>query len=156
MPIKNFLVYSAQKRGFLPGIRYANPRYFVDAKEGLAGVIVVGGWPKVTDAYRHGYSDVPLIEVADAEALLELMRAAGEMEAPPEDTAPEPQEAVVPRQSEGPQGTTPTLVTIPADWRENLAWPVLRSLASSVSDTPVKNRAEAEAAIEAELARRAG
>lgn len=43
---------------------------------------------------------------------------------------------------------------IPETWRD-LDWPELRSLAASVSSTPVRSKAEAEAAIEAELARRA-
>lgn len=39
---------------------------------------------------------------------------------------------------------------IPPDW-EDLLWPQLRKLASSLSSTPIKNRAEAERAIRAAL-----
>lgn len=41
-------------------------------------------------------------------------------------------------------------VEIPDDWRE-LAWPALRSLAASVSPTPVSTRDDCIAAIEIEL-----
>lgn len=150
MPIKNFLVYTSQKRDFLPGVRYANARFFVDAKQDLPGVIVVGQWQKVIDAYRYAFPEMPLIEVADEAELVNLMLHFGDMEATAL-PAPEAQETNVSEPS-----TASQVITIPADWRENLAWPVLRSLASSVSDTPVRNRADAEAAIEGELARRAG
>ena len=40
---------------------------------------------------------------------------------------------------------------IPEDWRE-LEWPELRSLASDVSDAPIKTKDDAIAAIEAHLA----
>jgi hypothetical protein len=43
---------------------------------------------------------------------------------------------------------------IPDDWRD-LKWPQKRSLAASVSKHPIRNSADADAAIEAELARRA-
>lgn len=44
-------------------------------------------------------------------------------------------------------------VEIPDDWR-SLKWFALRSLASKISDTPIKTSEDAVAAIEAELARR--
>lgn len=44
-------------------------------------------------------------------------------------------------------------VVIPEDW-EDLSWPDLRSLASSFSDDPIKNKNEALDAIAAELERR--
>ena len=44
---------------------------------------------------------------------------------------------------------------IPENWQE-LEWPKLRSLASDVSETPITSKADAVAAIEAELKRRAG
>lgn len=43
-----------------------------------------------------------------------------------------------------------------ADWRETMPWPKKRSLASSFSEAAVRNGAEADAAIEAEIAKRAG
>jgi len=39
---------------------------------------------------------------------------------------------------------------IPENWRE-LPWPELRSLASKLSDTPISNKADAIAAIEARV-----
>lgn len=50
--------------------------------------------------------------------------------------------------------TTETAATIPANWQE-LSWQERRSLASKLSDTPISNGEEANAAIEAELKRRA-
>lgn len=47
----------------------------------------------------------------------------------------------------------PEAVEIPDDWR-SLKWFALRSLASKISDTPIKTSEDAVAAIEAELARR--
>ncbi|MBO9589073.1 hypothetical protein [Devosia sp.] len=44
-------------------------------------------------------------------------------------------------------------VAIPETW-ETLPWPQLRSLASEFSDAPIKNKAEAIAAIQAEIAKR--
>lgn len=46
-------------------------------------------------------------------------------------------------------------VVIPGNWRE-MGWPDLRSLASKLTDEPVRNKDEAVAAVEAEAARRAG
>ena len=45
------------------------------------------------------------------------------------------------------------LEPIPDNWRD-LTWPQMRSLASKVSDGPIRNGADAERAIEAEIARR--
>ena len=42
---------------------------------------------------------------------------------------------------------------IPRDWRD-MAWPVMRSLAAQVCNQPIRTKAEAVAAIEAELERR--
>jgi hypothetical protein len=46
-------------------------------------------------------------------------------------------------------------VQIPDNWQD-LPWAGLSSLAAKVSPTPIKTKADAEAAIEAALARRAG
>lgn len=43
---------------------------------------------------------------------------------------------------------------IDADWKESMAWPAKRSLASSLSADPIRNGDDANAAIEAEIARR--
>jgi hypothetical protein len=55
-----------------------------------------------------------------------------------------------------PTQPVPPAVDIPVDWR-TLPWPTLKSLASKVApETAIKTKADAEAAVEAELARRAG
>ena len=46
------LIYSAQKSGFDPQKRYRNPEHFDRPEAGVTGVIVVGEWPKVVDAYE--------------------------------------------------------------------------------------------------------
>lgn len=45
-------------------------------------------------------------------------------------------------------------VTIPENWRE-LSWPQRKSLASRLTDTPIVNGNDANAAIELEIERRA-
>lgn len=62
----------------------------------------------------------------------------------PDDAAPDPAAAAA---------ANTAALTIPDDWRE-LSWPERRALAASVSETPIKSADDAEAAIEAELARR--
>lgn len=74
-------------------------------------------------------------------------RTAGVVEA-------EPEPAAAPSRTSEPRSQQ-AVVVIPADWQENLPWPSLRSLASQVSDTPIRNRADAVAAIQTELSRRA-
>lgn len=40
-------------------------------------------------------------------------------------------------------------ITIPADWRESLEWQEMRTIASRVSEAPIRNKDEAMAAIQA-------
>lgn len=47
------LTYSAQKTGFDPAKRYANPRYFDgNVRAGVTKVTIVGNWPAVAEAYE--------------------------------------------------------------------------------------------------------
>jgi len=46
------LIYSTQSSGFDPDKRYRNPEHFHRPEAGVTGVVVVGEWPSVVDAYR--------------------------------------------------------------------------------------------------------
>lgn len=92
------------------------------------------------------------------EAKPQQVTAEPQSPAPPEVTAPVSPETgpVVPetaylRTSE--PRVTQEAVEIPSDWKA-LKWFAMRSLASKVSDVPIKTMDDAVAAIEAELARR--
>jgi hypothetical protein len=77
-------------------------------------------------------------------------RVGGEM--PPQ--VPSPQTAMPEGQPERIRTRIdPVRVVIPHDWRD-LEWPQLRKLAASVSKAPIRRRTDAEASIEAEIARR--
>ncbi|MGU3496356.1 hypothetical protein ACLBXM_20130 [Xanthobacteraceae bacterium A53D] len=52
-----------------------------------------------------------------------------------------------------PKGETSKVVAIPAHW-QSLTWQERRSIAAQVSDSPIRNGDDANAAIEAELKRR--
>lgn len=140
------IIYSRQKTNFREGVAYANPRFFSTPREGVAKVILVGDWPKIEAAYKA--RGVPVERLAeDAEQVV----------APP----------VVP--SAAPASLTPVApadergrIYIPEDWRD-LPWTqpkadrdlTLRGLAALFSATPVINKAQAVAAVTAELQRRA-
>jgi hypothetical protein len=47
------LIYSTQSSGFDPDKRYRNPEHFDRPEAGVTGVVVVGEWPKVVDAYEN-------------------------------------------------------------------------------------------------------
>lgn len=143
------LIYSQQSTDYMPGKAYANPRHFSTPREGVTKVYLVGDWPLVREAYEA--IDVPVEQLDEAKA---RCAAAG---------IPGPAQP----QTQAPASLTPTApsdvrgsIEIPADWKA-LPWtakggaPSLRSLASKLSETPVLNKAQGEAAIEAELARRA-
>lgn len=124
------LIYSQQADGFVKGMAYSNPRFYSTPRTGVSKVYLVGDWPKIEADYTA--LGVP-VERLDA--------------APQPEPAPAP--AAVSHKAEDPGA-----VTIPEGWAD-LPWQKLRSIASQVSDAPVKNAAEAKAAIEAELRRRA-
>lgn len=74
---------------------------------------------------------------------------------------PAPEDAEAPSQAPtasagvaGDQFTSRASVDIPDDW-QGLSWPQKRALGALLTDDPVTNKAEAEAAIAAELERRA-
>ena len=125
------VIYSQQSHGYVEGRAYSNPRYFSTPRSGVSKVYVVGDWPKIVAAYEA--LGVP-VERLDAAPTAEPRKP---VEAPIIKTVGQP-----------------GAVVIPDDWQD-LGWQKLRSLASSVSTTPIKNSEEAKAAISPELARRA-
>lgn len=118
------LVYSQARQ---PGRKRLNPRFFDGIVEGVTTVYLDGDWPKIAAAY----------EAAGVKVLrLDFVAPVHRFEMPAVQREP---------------------VSIPADWRD-LPWSQpderglsLRSVAASVSDTPVINKAQAFAAIEAHL-----
>lgn len=137
------LIYSQQAGDFIKGRAYSNPRFFSTPRAGVTKVLLVGDWPKIRAAYEA--LGVPV----------EQMGA--------DDATGSPLDG-----SEGAKALTPTVdvaerskVYIPDDWA-GLPWSkptdaglTLRGLAAVFADEPVINKAQATAAIEAELARRA-
>jgi len=64
------LIYSAQKSGFDPQKRYRNPEHFDRPEAGVTGVIVVGEWPKVVDAYESVGVEVVELEAGPRRAVM--------------------------------------------------------------------------------------
>lgn len=124
------LIYSQQSTGYVEGRAYSNPRYFSTPRAGVSKVYVVGDWPNIVAAYEAMGVPVERLDVAP------VGETSRNVERPIVHTA----------ENTG-------AVAIPDDW-EGLAWQKLRSLASQVSTTPIKNSDEAKAAIRAELDRR--
>lgn len=123
------LIYSTQSTGFVDGLAYANPRFFSTPRAGVSKVSVVGDWPLVVAAYEDAGIPVELLDIAPVGSgkgiSVPIIHASAD----------------------------PGAVVIPGDW-ESLTWQKLRSLASSVSNEPIKNSDEAKAAINVELKRR--
>jgi hypothetical protein len=71
--MKTEIVYSAQKTNFLPGVRYANPRYFVGPRHDVTSVIIVGNWPNVADAYQFANPEMTVAIVETPEALTDYL-----------------------------------------------------------------------------------
>ncbi|BAQ18318.1 hypothetical protein [Methyloceanibacter caenitepidi] len=127
MQPKDTVIYTAQKSGLKKGPRYANPRFFDGKpKRGVKKVVVVGDWPAVVDAY----------EAAGVEVVTE--------------ETPRPKTFTEARVEKSGRD----VVEIPDDWQE-MSWQDKRKLAAQLSDVPVINSAGADAAIMAELDRRA-
>ncbi|MBK5400496.1 hypothetical protein JFU47_27890 [Pseudomonas sp. TH39(2020)] len=72
------LIYSTQSSGFDPEKRYRNPEHFERPEVGVTGVVVVGDWPNVVDAYENVGVEVTLKEV---EQRLVLVAGAGNSQA---------------------------------------------------------------------------
>ncbi len=64
------LIYSTQSSGFDPDRRYRNPEHFDRPEAGVTGVVVVGDWPKVVDAYEHAGIEVSLQEAEPRQVLV--------------------------------------------------------------------------------------
>jgi hypothetical protein len=138
-PPKEFeLIYSRQATGFVPGRAYSNPRFYTRPREGVTKVYLVGDWPKIEADYKA--LGVPVERLDAPPALDDSTR----------DTVV--RNGAARFVSDVPQDER-AAIEIPADW-SGLSWPALRGLATKLSDTPVLNKADATAAIEAELARR--
>jgi hypothetical protein len=133
------LFYS--RSGELPdGFARRNPRHFGGAAEpNVERVLIDGDWPAVTEAYVAAGVPVEQLVPADAPAPAPVVENPTRFSLSPEARAE---------------------VEIPDAWRE-LPWVgpsdamTLRSLGARLSDKPVLNKAQAAAAIEAELQRRA-
>jgi uncharacterized coiled-coil DUF342 family protein len=64
------LIYSTQSSGFDPDKRYRNPEHFNRPEAGVTGVVVLGEWPKVVEAYEHVGVEVTSIEVEPRQVLV--------------------------------------------------------------------------------------
>ena len=74
------LIYSAQKSDFDPQKRYRNPEHFDRPEAGVTGVIVVGEWPKVVDAYENVGVEVVEVEAGPRRVLMVADRTALDQE----------------------------------------------------------------------------
>ncbi|SEM50326.1 hypothetical protein SAMN04487857_102328 [Pseudomonas sp. ok272] len=64
------LIYSTQSSGFDPDKRYRNPEHFDRPEAGVTGVVVVGEWPKVVEAYENVGVEVVAIEADSRQVLV--------------------------------------------------------------------------------------
>jgi hypothetical protein len=64
------LIYSTQSSGFDPDKRYRNPEHFDRPEAGVTGVVVVGEWPKVVEAYESVGVEVTLKETESRQVLV--------------------------------------------------------------------------------------
>jgi hypothetical protein len=124
------IVYSPHRHALVSGRQYRNPRFFTAPDREAKAVYIVGDYPKIAAAYAA--IGVPVWSELDVE------ESAGD---------PIP---VIDRGA----------VHIPGDWRD-LPWThpdesglSLRHLGALLTAEPVINKAQATAAIEAEVARR--
>jgi hypothetical protein len=141
------LIYSRQATDFIKGRAYSNPRFYSAPRRGVTKVFLVGEWPKIEADYRA--LGVPVER---------LDEAAVSAKPQPEPSA----EEALARLSAQTTADERAKIYIPDDWR-GLPWTrpaegrdlTLRGLGAMFSDAPVINKAQAVAAITAELARRA-
>lgn len=151
--MRSEIIYSAQKRGFIKGQRYANARYFSGPARDVTSVIIVGKWQNIIDAYRMQAADVTVTVVADVKELEAMFarRAAGKAGLTFADQSTGA--ARTKRKTSGPGVVAE--ITLPAPEEvTTLAFPVLRQLAAQLSTDEIGSRQQAEAIIEAERARR--
>ena len=64
------LIYSTQSSGFDPDKRYRNPEHFDRPEADVTGVVVVGEWPKVVEAYESVGVEVTLKETESRQVLV--------------------------------------------------------------------------------------
>ncbi|TWC27706.1 MULTISPECIES: hypothetical protein [unclassified Pseudomonas] len=64
------LIYSTQSSGFDPDKRYRNPEHFDRPEAGVTGIVVVGEWPKVVEAYENIGVEVTAIEAESRQVLV--------------------------------------------------------------------------------------
>lgn len=141
------LIYSRQASDFIRGKAYSNPRFYSAPRRGVTKVYLVGDWPKIEADYKALGIPVEHIGESDASA------------APPPAASAEEALARLTAQTTADERAQ---IYIPDDWRD-LPWTrptedrdlTLRGLAAMFSDTAIINKAQAVAAVAAELNRRA-
>lgn len=140
------LIYSRQATNFIAGRAYSNPRFYSVPRRGVTKVFLVGDWPKIEADYKAMGVPVERLDVEDAT---------------PKADHPTSSEVALARLAAKATADERALAHIPDGWRD-LPWTkpgddglTLRGLATTFSDTPVINKAQAIAAMVAELARRA-
>lgn len=132
------LIYSRQDGDFIQGRAYSNPRFFSTPRSDVSKVFIVGHYPNIREAYERLGVPVEQLDPSASVAQAAQAHPEGIVGAPLEQRA---------------------AVAIPEDWRD-LKWTApadqlsLRQLGALVSDTPVLKKADAIAAVEAELKRR--
>lgn len=134
------LVYGRERHPLAQGRAFRNARFFDGPEEGATKVYLIG--------------DLPMIAAAYAAIGVEVVHADAPAPPRPALAAPAALTPVAPTDERGE-------IYIPDDWAD-LPWAkpaegrdlTLRGLAAMFSAEPVLNKAEAKAAIEAELARR--
>ena len=156
--VRETIVYSNQKGDFVKGVRYANPRFFDGAREGVKRCIVVGNWPLVAAAYHNAGAQV--VQLESPFEVYAALAPKGATVARPVRPAVAPAQAGKPPAPQAPAAAAPAEeianepLAIPRNWKE-LPWPNQRKLAMAFNGgAEIKNRPDAIAAIEAEVARR--
>lgn len=140
----DILVYTNQASDFLPGYRYANPRFFNGSlRADVKRVVIVGEWPAVAAAYEA--KGIPVRNISHISCPADIEGPAST----PTKEIPAPNQSLAPKKADD-----PATVQIPENWRE-LEWPTLRHLAAELTDKPVTSKKIAVDTIEAEIARRA-
>jgi hypothetical protein len=127
------LYYGTTKTKHAKGKQFKNASVFAGPVADAKSVTIEGVWPRVVDAYSRLGVPITLVQAEQTKRIEGI-----------------PPTAYLPTAE---RRTEQAAVEIPFDWQQ-APWADLRRLAASVSDTPIVNRKQAEAAIEAELERR--